>query len=1213
MSRARLRAVAAFAFAFCAAPLFATGYTWTGRGDDALWTTPENWNDDQDGDAFGYPQSTADTATFPDLGGECYTVEVPCDITVGKMTFDSKFVTLKGVGGGRPKITPSNNTIFTSLALDNVEIYRNTDHTFGAGTYLHLKNGAYVTVNNFTMTAAGGTALLHLEGGSTFSSTQAYIGGGNKIVLDDSEYLLRNLAYLGHTSADCTIVFKGASPKLTVNGNFALQPNINTSNATLEFHIPEGGYASAPITTTTGNSRVFANTSTTGTITIDVVSAYGDGTGEYTCPLVAWTTGFNTAKTVLGSLPSSAAAASFALADETSGQSWADAAALTSAAKSIGVHIKGPSDALSWIDYNAPDGTWSAVADGAGNVVFTYVGNDNSRLRHWADAAGHPISPADTLTLPVAEAAGVEPVTCNVWHVAADGDDANGGTSPADAKATLAAGYALLSSAYDTLLVHDGTYTNVANFVVTNNWRIVGEHGAASTRIVVTNKFTSFTIGDGNKKSADNSGEVRGFTFAPANGDRQAHQVANVYYYGLLVDCVVTNIGTTSDDVAIRQKDVTSVISNCTFVGCQSSGAAGAVIQQWTNGLVLDCKFIDCAGSQDRYGGAITVGNSGSVVRNCLFVNCTNTGTAGAISFYGAGLVENCTIVGCKSTTSTTVGGGVGVFQTAGTLRNCIIYGCSNKAGSKALSGSVTVEYTAADQSIDGEGNILFATMPDFADPENGDYRVLSGATIDAGKYRSWMNGAGDLAGTSRVIGAAVDMGCYECVPQGLRAAIHPSDSVGLGDGSEITLTAIVSAADTNGLAYAWTVTDDAGATVFAASGADCASVAHAYGIGLYTVSLTVENAAGERFATVAEDIFAIKPRTVYLANGASQTYPYDTKATGFTSIVDAVAFAESGMTVIVADGVLTNTTADVTVSKAVEFRGEGGADSAAYYTTKNLTLDNAGSAIRNLTLCSNYSTEATISLTQGTLDSCVVTNYKRGNRLIGLGSGSVVTNCLVTGCWNSGRDCFIGVDSGTLVDSRVVGNKTTDGSYNELIRVSSGLVRNCLVAGNETKAGTANGTMYCGSAVSVTGAGTVESCTIVGNADTSASKLPAVGAKNSGAAIRNCIIAGNTNLDGPSGVGGSYGVARTTYTLSDVAGLTGTGCVTGDPRFKDAGRGDYRITRASPAVRAGLVLPWMAGAHDLNGNPRTSPNGRFVDMGCYQAALGEGFTIKIQ
>ena len=1166
-------------------------YTWTGRGGDNAWENAANWSDNRDGDCLGYPQSASTYAVFPDLGHP-YAVEVSANLAIRKITLNSPEVTLCGVGATRPKITLSENTTFTKMTLDHLEILRVADHTFAAGTTIHLKNAAKATINNCKLNAAGGTSLIKLEGGSTFQAHGLWIGGGNEIVIDDSEFVSTAAYSLGDTSTGGRIVFKGAAPKMTLNGTAFCGANMNASDFSLEFHLPAGGYAAAPITTT-GNYYFFGapNGTKTGNVTLDVVSAEGDGTGEYTCTLIVWQKGFDTnGHLILGSLPSNAASASFAFADELAEQTWADGSAVPSSAKSLGVHIVAPQTATpSWADYTAPDGSWSAVADGNGNVVFTFTDTDNAVLRHWNDGAGRFLSTLHTITLPIDEATGVLPIIYNIWHVAADGDDANGGTSPADAKATLAAAYTLLSRPYDKLLVHDGIYTNTANFVVTNGWRIVSEHGAAATRFVVTNEFTSYTIGNGNVKIEGNSGEVRGFTFAPADGIRQAHQVANVNYYGLLADCVVTNIGTIASNVAIRQKDLTSVISNCTFVGCQGTGATGSVIQQWTAGMVFDCKFIDCAGTSDRYGGAVTVGNAGSIVRNCLFVNCTNTGTAGAISFYGAGLVENCTIIGCTSTTSATGGGGVGVFGTPGTIRNCIVYGCRNKGGDANISSGVTVEYTATSPLLEGEGNIALAAMPDFADPEGGDYRVLSGATIDAGLNQSWMADAPDLAGTNRIIGATVDLGCYECAPQGLRAAIQPLESVGLGAGSEITLSAIVSAADTNGLTYAWTVTDKSGATVFTASGADCGSITHAYPIGLYTVSLTVGNGAHESFTAMAEDIFAVKPEVIWVNNAATETYPYDTKATGFTNFVDAVDFAESGMTVILADGVQTNTATEVVITKAMEIRGEGGAGSAAYYTTKNLTLNFSGSVVRGLTLLSNYKTDCYVSVQIGTLDSCVVTNYSRGYCTLGASSGGLVTNCTVIGCRNSGRDRFVSIGGGTIVNSRIIRNKTTNGSYNALLRLSGGLARGCLIADNESMAGNDGGN----NAFAVEGSGTIESCTIVNNADACSKKMPAIG---SGITVVNCIVVGNTNLDGPSGANGA---ASVTYTLCDVAGLTGAGCKTGDPLFKKAANGGYRLTGASPACNAGVNQSWMVDALDLDGNPRII--GKKVDMGCFE------------
>ena len=57
---------------------------------------------------------------------------------------------------------------------------------------------------------------------------------------------------------------------------------------------------------------------------------------------------------------------------------------------------------------------------------------------------------------------------------------------------------------------------------------------------------------------------------------------------------------------------------------------------------------------------------------------------------------------------------------------------------------------------------------------------------------------------------------------------------------------------------------------------------------------------------------------------------------------------------------------------------------------------------------------------------------------------------------------------------------------------------------------------------------------------------------------------------------------------------------VTDDPHFKNAARGDYRISGTSPCRDKGLYQAWMADAVDFFGNPRAR-NGH-VDIGYFQS-----------
>lgn len=61
-----------------------------------------------------------------------------------------------------------------------------------------------------------------------------------------------------------------------------------------------------------------------------------------------------------------------------------------------------------------------------------------------------------------------------------------------------------------------------------------------------------------------------------------------------------------------------------------------------------------------------------------------------------------------------------------------------------------------------------------------------------------------------------------------------------------------------------------------------------------------------------------------------------------------------------------------------------------------------------------------------------------------------------------------------------------------------------------------------------------------------------------------------------------------------------GAASIPDDPQFVDLTNGNYHLSASSPCIGAGVVQPWMAGAQDLDGNPRTT--GGRVDMGAYQS-----------
>jgi hypothetical protein len=100
-----------------------------------------------------------------------------------------------------------------------------------------------------------------------------------------------------------------------------------------------------------------------------------------------------------------------------------------------------------------------------------------------------------------------------------------------------------------------------------------------------------------------------------------------------------------------------------------------------------------------------------------------------------------------------------------------------------------------------------------------------------------------------------------------------------------------------------------------------------------------------------------------------------------------------------------------------------------------------------------------------------------------------------------------------------------------------------------------------------------------------------------------NTIVYSNWNaFYGQNNLGGG---AVKSYTNCLAPGITGPGSMaTPAPVFENIARGDYRLTRYSSGVDAGLVEGWMSSAKDMNGQPRVSGNG-LVDMGAFETEVG--------
>ena len=216
-------------------------------------------------------------------------------------------------------------------------------------------------------------------------------------------------------------------------------------------------------------------------------------------------------------------------------------------------------------------------------------------------------------------------------------------------------------------------------------------------------------------------------------------------------------------------------VSNCVSeasVDSQENGhAAGGYLKA---GLVTHSIFRGCktlAGSANW--GANRCGvlqlEGTAKAENCLFANNPQSTTVTLINVYGNSVMRNCTIVDstlsktnehCKAWSALNIASGA-------TVQNVVIAGVTNTIDGAACppTGSVAkFQNGAFDGDVTGlpEGTVAGTAAEFFKKYKEGDYRPKTGGVlVNKGQNYEPM-AARDLGGNRRLIGRAVDIGCYE-------------------------------------------------------------------------------------------------------------------------------------------------------------------------------------------------------------------------------------------------------------------------------------------------------------------------------------------------------------------------------------------------------------------------------------------------------------------
>ncbi len=448
--------------------------------------------------------------------------------------------------------------------------------------------------------------------------------------------------------------------------------------------------------------------------------------------------------------------------------------------------------------------------------------------------------------------------------------------------------------------------------------------------------------------------------------------------------------------------------------------------------------------------------------------------------------------------------------------------------------------------------------------------------------------------------------------------------------------------ADTEGFAAGleWDFGDGSGLQ------ADLNPVSHAFlAPGEYAVRVTVTNATDSAVATQVMQV-VVAP-VVYVSPSGGHVYPFsawDTAATNLQDAVDAAALA--GSQVLVTNGVydaggrpapgqaLTNR---VLIQRAIHISSVNGSSSTFIVGTADAASANGGlgdAAARGVYLASG-ATLCGFTVSNGFTRSGAFTSGDYcGGGILCASESSLVLDCAVSGCraYSRGggiyqgyaRDCRIennvvlvsggGACNASLSNCLVRANQSagTGGSmtgqgggvYAESVSVRFDVCRLLDNQANYQGGGAYQGTFYScvfsGNRAATGGGGygdmeslLLNSCSVQGNA----ASVRAGGIYS--ATVRNGIVYGN---DAPSDAN-TYS-ASITYSCTEKAG---TGNLDVYPMV--SGYRDPHLLPGSPLIGQGISESWMAGACDLDGEPRGT------DMGAdefFADALEGPLTVSI-
>ena len=230
---------------------------------------------------------------------------------------------------------------------------------------------------------------------------------------------------------------------------------------------------------------------------------------------------------------------------------------------------------------------------------------------------------------------------------------------------------------------------------------------------------------------------------------------------GSLIDCTVSgNYADVSGGGIQASGSVT--IANSRITGCNARQGGGLFCD--TGVVLLNC-WID-GNNAGSHGGGVYCNNS--TLKNCGIISnylYSATGIGGGMFITNGGAIVNCTIAGNRAMASSPGMGGRagGVYcASAGTLQNSIVYGNAAIYDQNFYNSGSGMSYTycCTTPNPGGDGNTT--ANPLFVNAVGSNYRLQTGSPCVNAGNNAYAFGDSDLDGKPRIMGAVVDLGCFE-------------------------------------------------------------------------------------------------------------------------------------------------------------------------------------------------------------------------------------------------------------------------------------------------------------------------------------------------------------------------------------------------------------------------------------------------------------------